>query len=787
MGLSAAERAKRYRDSLKADPVKHAEYLQKEKERYRKRKTKGDFNWTDMSSKSEREKSYMRRQWKNNRRVYRQQQKVIEEGISFMERNSPTTSPETSPLRIRIERPPQNISGRKRVKRDRAKAYRTVGKLEKEVQRYKRLIENYRKKEQRLRKRSNIKSHETVQKKNEFGDVMVKALANKFKQAKGEKEKRIIADVVAKELLMKSRIQKQFTRETGISYYRLVSNALRAGVKGSYERTGRSVVWRTEMRRKVKKYLEEDISSIQAPGKKDTITRNGKKTQKRYLTDTLLNLYNKYMKQYPDDTKLSYTSFCRFRPFWVVTKKVDSRDTCLCKLHENIKRRIEKLHLLKVIYSRNPEEICEQLVCDLKSKACCYGDCLRCRNKELCDVKLTDIQGNQVTFCQWVNRSEEIPTKDGKSMRKIQKTVKQTEQATVDTLFGETIDMLRHKYIRHIFNIRHQYITLKELKDNINNTNAVIHVDFSENYNCKLSEEIQSMHFGGSRKQISLHTVVVYTSDGTQSYCTVSENTYHGPGAIWAHLSPILADMKQTRPQICALHFVSDGPCTQYRSKNHFYMFTKQILENYEYDTATWNFTESGHGKSAADGIGGVVKRTADSIVAAGTDIPNAEVFYDLVGQRVKKVRLLLIAHDDIEQLTESIPANIPTVKGTMKLHQVVINKTKRGVMHLRQLSCFCSWPVCCNCYVGDVSEHIYVSEIKSTTEQSTIEHECPAKTSATTGCKSKTQPGVSNHVESQSTTIHVEPNPDLIGGWCVVSYDGKAYPGIIQVSGGIV
>lgn len=52
------------------------------------------------------------------------------------------------------------------------------------------------------------------------------------------------------------------------------------------------------------------------------------------------------------------------------------------------------------------------------------------------------------------------------------------------------------------------------MKDNLKENEAIIHFDFSENYACKYSQEIQSAHFGGSKKQISLHTSVIYYKTG---------------------------------------------------------------------------------------------------------------------------------------------------------------------------------------------------------------------------------------------------------------------------------
>ena len=67
---------------------------------------------------------------------------------------------------------------------------------------------------------------------------------------------------------------------------------------------------------------------------------------------------------------------------------------------------------------------------------------------------------------------------------------------------------------------------------------CLMHIDFSENYVCKMQNEVPSAHFGASKKQISLHTGVYYVGpDGEANIvCTISESLQHGPVAIWAHL-----------------------------------------------------------------------------------------------------------------------------------------------------------------------------------------------------------------------------------------------------------
>jgi len=68
-------------------------------------------------------------------------------------------------------------------------------------------------------------------------------------------------------------------------------------------------------------------------------------------------------------------------------------------------------------------------------------------------------------------------------------------------------------------------------------------------------------------------------------------------------------------------------PTTQYRNKRSFAIFS--LLHSFgKFQTATWNFTESGHGKGAADGISGSLKQQADALVAHGQDITSISVLF---------------------------------------------------------------------------------------------------------------------------------------------------------------
>ena len=80
--------------------------------------------------------------------------------------------------------------------------------------------------------------------------------------------------------------------------------------------------------------------------------------------------------------------------------------------------------------------------------------------------------------------------------------------------------MLLAEHRQHIANIKHQYPVTSQIKKSLAEDEVLAHLDFSKNYQCKYGEEIQSVHFGGSRKPVTLHTVMLY-------YKNESEESQH--------------------------------------------------------------------------------------------------------------------------------------------------------------------------------------------------------------------------------------------------------------------
>ncbi|KAK3108762.1 hypothetical protein FSP39_015119 [Pinctada imbricata] len=314
-----------------------------------------------------------------------------------------------------------------------------------------------------------------------------------------------------------------------------------------------------------------------------------------------------------------------------------------------------------------------------------YKECSLCAQKKV-PVVITD--GNkEVNWKQWKSVKEKRTMKD-KEEKEIVLTVKKDEYGTLN----ELVDLFEEqfpRYQRHMFNVINQYKHYKVLKENPGSTECFCHVDFAENYAGKMTSEIQSMHFGASKPQITIHTGF-YTVGGKKdivTFCGVSDSLQHDPSSIWAFLKPILRSIKQKHPHIDTIHFFSDGLTFQYRQKANFFLLSTEIF-NEGFSKATWNFHEAGHGKGIPDGIGGTLKRSADLTIRQGkVDIMNAQQFIDAFTPSSTSIYLYKVDQSDIDTVGESLKnVNLKTVPGTMKLHQVITNVS--CTIRFREVSC---------------------------------------------------------------------------------------------------
>lgn len=425
------------------------------------------------------------------------------------------------------------------------------------------------------------------------------------------------------------------------------------------------------IKEKVKNFFEEN--SCIDPSKKACKKIDGIQVNKRYLNANILDLHAKFCAE--NCFKVSYANFAKLRPSYCVAPKVTQRDTCACYHHENFSLLTASLHRIKVIKENTSLKIIASVTCDERREECLSRTCEKCKNKQILFNNIEDRLEEEMFYMKWETSTEQrINEKTKKPI-----TVTITSKKKKLCKLNEAIELFKNeldKFLEHEFRILHQKTFMKNLTKNISNEEIVVLMDFSENYSCKYSTEVQSVHFGASRSQITLHTGILYAVGRTEGFCTLSKSLRHDPVAVTAHIIKIL-----------------DLYLSQFLPQRY-----SQLTE------ISYNFSEAGHGKSPADGIGGSLKKMADEKVKYGQDIPDFETLVSILHKSVKSIHIDVVKKKDIETLDAVLPEELKTFKGTMKMHQYTWTKSQPKTISFRLLSYS-------ECSTGVKCKHFFIAD----------------------------------------------------------------------------
>lgn len=704
------EAERRRRERIKSNPELYEKAKAEERARYHRRKKQGKIK--SINEESKRTKRIIRKRWRTAANKYRKSKKIMKAAVEFAEQNSPPASPipqdqifNPTPATSRRD------SGRKIVKRNRSKMYRDIQKLRLELQKTRNQLEKYKKrfyrtknkkdKEKELSPRSRVLKSlegcnvpENIKEKLLFSEALNAQISKNLQDVRSVRRRKTYGKLVNGSIMKKYRLVGKLK---DFASYKILRTSNRKKVAHINSKNLKKAIQEF--------YLRDECSRI-APGKADTVTCKSVKKQKRYLNFSVKQLHKNFIKL--NNIKVSYSQFCANRPFWVLVPKTSLRETCLCLKHENFRLLFIKMKLLKMHDYNQPDDLIKSLCCDDKmEETCLERKCVNCLNKK---ITWNEINRNESgAYKKWILVSEELIIKG------IKKTCKKYIKKDVICKKEDMIQALEHdlpKYSQHIANIKHQYHFVDNLKDSLEQQEVLIHMDFSENYQCKYNREIQSAHFGGAKPQISLHTVVWYykSENGEivkKSFCSLSENTRHDPIGILVHLQPLFQKILDTFITLKKVHFLSDGPTTQYRNRNMFFIFATKFVDILKPSIMTWSFTEAGHGKGAPDGIGGVIKRTADQLVAFGEDVADLKSLVEKVSDHCPGIELHVIAEDSFEKTEDEciIPNGIKPFKGTMLIHQVTWTANKSNTILFRRLSCL-------NCRPSEICSHYHLGKM---------------------------------------------------------------------------
>lgn len=643
---------------------------QRERERLRgkRRREEKKNEWLSNGSKNKCAQAAKRKQWRIASKKYYHSK--------LAKNQDRVNAEENAEIRRKI--------GKRLLRRNRDQEKNLMSNLNSRLSKQKRITEKWRKKYIR-----EVKKRNQVDSESPAGRAL-----NVIKSGTTAVQKELIFGEILKDKIKRhGATDSDFVKM--LKKYRMVNRIHNEGILTRY-RQKQAVNGRTnkekrltrvaKIKREIGNFFKDDSNAFPSPSKKDTITRKKEKMAKRYMTASCKELHQKFMKT--TKLQISYSTFTRYKPFWVVALDINKRDTCLCSHHANFQFKLKKAQNVGLISYTTTSEFLSKTCCDIKSKACVFGTCDKCaKKKQIPKDLLKPFKNFDVFYQQWILREEERKTSKGNDI-KVKLTTKEKVYCSTGELLEKISDELP-KFSLHCFNIHHQQNFFNFLKNNMTETEAAIMIDWSENWICKCAEEVHSAHFGASKKQIALHTGVVYVRKGGKSestpFCSVSSCLRHDASAIWAHLLPVLKNLRKNHPTVKTLHFISDGPTTQYRNKTYLYLL-QSVCTDMGFDNGTQNYSEKGHGKGPPDGIGAAIKRKADEKVAQGNDITSSHSLVDAV--KGLKVELHHIEENDIIQVDKKIPKGLTAIPGTMKLKQLAWNKANTTVA-LRELSCF--------------------------------------------------------------------------------------------------
>ena len=187
-------------------------------------------------------------------------------------------------------------------------------------------------------------------------------------------------------------------------------------------------------------------------------------------------------------------------------------------------------------------------------------------------------------------------------------------------------------------------------KENLPANNAIILLDFAENYIYIAQYAVQGYHWNNS--QATLHPFVVYYRDEEDqnegNYCVLSDCLKHNASTVHSFQYVVLQNLKGCLPNLkCCIYF-SDGAPNQCKSFKNIANLNYHYMD-YELKSEGHFFATS-HGKSPCDGIGVFGKHLLARASLQNTLILNINEMYEWSASHIDGTKFFKVTESDIER-----------------------------------------------------------------------------------------------------------------------------------------
>ena len=468
-----------------------------------------------------------------------------------------------------------------------------------------------------------------------------------------------------------------------------------------------------EVREEIRNFFWLPEVSRDVPNKKDVIrikNAEGQKIafQKKVMILSLSEAFQLYMTQHPD-RKLSFSTFYKQKPKNVRRISETFRRSCLCTICCNMSLKCEALKKFvsqsDATYHTLPSEkkvLASISMCINDTDSDPKGPCLS-RSCSSCGTKtvkstfenLLRIEGKEpIPYHKWSYVKSEQEGKTKTIMSCLQKV------CSFQEFFDELLKELE-EYPSHHFRALWQQKQLALCVKNLANDEAVMIEDYSENYQCRFQNEVQSAFF--DQTQVTLFPIMIYykcSIEGSSvlvkhSIIGISDDPKHDSDAVKCFEETALKVLQDQGHKFQMIRQFTDGCAAQFKGRK---AFADISLHN---DKVERNFFETSHGKSVCDGLGAVIKNACHQTVISGKRIlGNAKEVFDFCKQTLthqprlnkgdnsySRRDFIFISKNEVVRGRNEV--EVKTLRGTRKLHAVrSIGSPYK--LQTKLLSCYC-------------------------------------------------------------------------------------------------
>lgn len=285
------------------------------------------------------------------------------------------------------------------------------------------------------------------------------------------------------------------------------------------------------------------------------------------------------------------------------------------------------------------------VLCDSPSENCYFFKCDECpgvkKLREWFRILFQEHNVTEITTRQWVN---------------CPKTTLVTDKKNTSDFINNFIDLLC-KLIPHDYIAAQQSAYLKKLKQSLTEKEAIVTIDFAENYAFVVQNAAPGFHWNNN--QATLFNVVIYYKKGEEllhhSLVIVSDNLHHDTEAVYTYNKHVISFIKEKLPTVEKVYVVSDGAPQHFKN----YKSVLNIL-NFKQDfgmEVEWIFFPTAHGKGPCDGIGATVKRGASlaSLQSPLNPILTPQQLYDwcVTSGRIQSINFVWSPTSEYEKSVE--------------------------------------------------------------------------------------------------------------------------------------